>query len=73
MTLFGQAEWLWTLIQTVDAALADKKTLVTKSRVGRGFMSPPRDRNSYHVFTRHAVYKDAKYEGLWRDGKVHGQ
>ena len=60
-------------MQTIDAAVASKRNLVASSQMARGCLSLPRDRNSYHVFTKHPVYKDAKYEGLWRDGKVHGQ
>ena len=66
-----QAEWLWTLMQTIDAAVSSKRKASVE--MARGCLSLPRDRNSYHVFTKHPLYKHAKYKGLWRDGKVHGQ
>ena len=33
-------------------------------------LTPPRDRHGTHAFVKGGALKDARYTGMWRDGKI---
>ena len=67
-----EAEWLWALNQAIDKLLTAEKNLLRPGVTG-GSLAPPRDRHSSHVFTKSQPLKDAKYIGMWKDGKMNGR
>ena len=74
-----KAEWLWALYQATDKALKGHRDLGRlgtrghRPQGGAGVMATPRDRQATHSFSKLPQYKDAKYTGMWRNAKMHGQ
>ncbi|XP_065164846.1 alsin isoform X2 [Atheta coriaria] len=45
-----------------------------KSSLGKvSLHQPPEERNAEYTFTKNGYYKDAKYNGRWKCGKMHGE
>jgi len=74
-----KVEWVWCLNQAISHTLVAEKNIVSaatstlldgESKVS---LTPPRDRNAHHVFTKTVGMKDAKYLGMWRNGKICGR
>ena len=61
---------MMALNSAINKTLPVQKALQHQTSSER--INPPVIRHATHTFTKNALYKDAKYDGYWLNGKPHG-
>ncbi|XP_067137388.1 alsin [Centruroides vittatus] len=70
-----KTEWVCALNQSIKKMLDGEKRIedtITWLTMNHRRLSPPLARHATYVFSKHSLYKDAKYAGMWLCGKLHG-
>ncbi|ELU11746.1 hypothetical protein CAPTEDRAFT_112695, partial [Capitella teleta] len=70
-----KGEWMWAIKQAICDAVTERKNLPRSSSSSSSSTPrpPPQDRHACYTFKKPGPYKDAKYEGMWKNSKLHGQ
>ncbi|CAE1150413.1 ALS2 [Acanthosepion pharaonis] len=73
-SLASKAEWLMELNQAINNCYRPPRSASVSgsSRVEANRLTPPLVRQAQYKFSKHAIFKDATYNGTWMKAKIHG-
>ena len=62
---------MMALNSAINKNLTNQKAVARQTSSER--INPPVIRQASHTYTKHTLYKDARYSGYWLNGKPHGR